>query len=556
MIGTLARCRLGKASFDRRHRPILCMALGAVFFLATLPQNADATGLRDPGSCSNKPDYNTTENKVHIALCEGRDIVLGPNEVISARVLIDEITDEAHLVKHKGHGFFMTGGEVSGQFDLRGRYFDVPIFKISSTFDDIVYLSDTHFGGSLDLQNSSFRRGLSASRMVVDGFVMLGNTDDSNYDGKLQPGGPYIEFIKAPHIRIAGDLVIAGATIDKDLNISNSQISGSATVSHVIAKNIDFSATEVGNQLIFFNCRVDQSGATQNENSNLNLYSIRTKQSVYLNRLTVRDDIVIQDAEIEGDLLLLGTTLTHMDAKSSSVTGAFSVGENTIQPPKWTKWNANSSLDLTDSRLGSIRTPADIDVWPASIYFNDLSFKSITAGNCGLAHCELPVQWFGKWLSKQPDDNADRKSFEPYKAVADFLTSRGQVLEGNSLAVLGHDIERVDAYRHGEYARYILLSIYGYSVGYGYELYLVVIPTIIFVVIGAVTFRNTKEAKARHMPYGIFYSFDMLLPIIRLREYHYKIDLKGKARYYFYFHKLVGWALGFILIAALGGIAK
>ena len=50
------------------------------------------------------------------------------------------------------------------------------------------------------------------------------------------------------------------------------------------------------------------------------------------------------------------------------------------------------------------------------------------------------------------------------------------------------------------------------------------------------------------MPYGLAYSF-VLLPVIHLRELHYKIDLVGLPRYYFYFHKLIGWALGLLLAA-------
>ena len=47
----------------------------------------------------------------------------------------------------------------------------------------------------------------------------------------------------------------------------------------------------------------------------------------------------------------------------------------------------------------------------------------------------------------------------------------------------------------------------------------------------------------------ISYSFDMLLPIIRLRESHYQVDLKTWARYYFYFHKIMGYVLASFLIA-------
>jgi len=58
------------------------------------------------------------------------------------------------------------------------------------------------------------------------------------------------------------------------------------------------------------------------------------------------------------------------------------------------------------------------------------------------------------------------------------------------------------------------------------------------------------------MPYGIAFSFDMLLPIVKLRDYHYTVDLKGWARYYFYFHKLMGYLLASFLIAGLTGLTK
>jgi len=57
-------------------------------------------------------------------------------------------------------------------------------------------------------------------------------------------------------------------------------------------------------------------------------------------------------------------------------------------------------------------------------------------------------------------------------------------------------------------------------------------------------------------PYGVSYSFDLLLPIIRLREQHYCIDLAGWARYYFYIHKIMGWVLASFLVAGLSGLTK
>ncbi len=80
--------------------------------------------------------------------------------------------------------------------------------------------------------------------------------------------------------------------------------------------------------------------------------------------------------------------------------------------------------------------------------------------------------------------------------------------------------------------------------------------TVLFLVIGQMVFRSTQEAKSGNMPYGISYSLDMLIPLVKLRELHYTIDLRGAARYYFYFHKIMGYVLASFLVAALTGLTK
>jgi len=504
-------------------------------------------------ACEITPNYNSTENKVHLAICRGESIVLAPDEFIPADVLVREISDEAYLASLKSRGFSMRGGRILGEFNLRNRHFDMPDFQISSAFENIVDFSDSQFGGDVNLEGSTFLKGLLASRVVIEGSLLLGDTDDSQYDGWREPSGSSILFVRAPHARVNGDLVIAGAKIDNEIDLSNSRIGGALTIMYVYAAHINVAATDIGNQLILYNCSILPNKISQEHSRDLNLYSIRTKQSVYINRVSVRDEIFLEGAEIEGDLILLGTHLSYMNARSSNVSGSLSLGLNQGSPMMWTSWTGHSTLDLTNARLGGIRSPELLEVWPQLIEFHNLSFKSFSSDFCGASSCAHSESWYGDWLSRQ---GGERKSFEPYKEVIDLLLAQGQVSEALDLGVVGHDVEREDSYKHGEFIRYILLSLYRYTVGYGYKLYWVVYSILFFVIVGALIFRQTPEARRRHMPVGLFYSFDLLLPIIRLREAHYKIDLKGKARYYFYFHKLVGWVLSLILVAALSGIAK
>ena len=74
--------------------------------------------------------------------------------------------------------------------------------------------------------------------------------------------------------------------------------------------------------------------------------------------------------------------------------------------------------------------------------------------------------------------------------------------------------------------------------------------------VGVLVLRISGQGSAHGMPYGIAYSLDMLLPIIRLRESHYDFDLAGWARYYFYLHTLMGYILASFLIAGLSGLTK
>ena len=52
----------------------------------------------------------------------------------------------------------------------------------------------------------------------------------------------------------------------------------------------------------------------------------------------------------------------------------------------------------------------------------------------------------------------------------------------------------------------------------------------------------------------LWYSIDLLLPIIQLRKSHYDIELEGRTRDYFYVHQIMGYVLATVLIAWLSGL--
>jgi hypothetical protein len=100
------------------------------------------------------------------------------------------------------------------------------------------------------------------------------------------------------------------------------------------------------------------------------------------------------------------------------------------------------------------------------------------------------------------------------------------------------------------------LTALKWVIGYGYYPQRSIYWAIGLVIMGAIVLRVSGEGPRNGMPFGLAYSFDTLLPIIKLHDRRYQIDLKTWARYYFYGHKIMGFVLASFLIAGLSGLTK
>jgi hypothetical protein len=113
--------------------------------------------------------------------------------------------------------------------------------------------------------------------------------------------------------------------------------------------------------------------------------------------------------------------------------------------------------------------------------------------------------------------------------------------------------------RHSEsegLLRYAWLTTLNWVIGYGHHIERALGWTIGLVILGAIVLRISGEGPKHGLPVGLSYSFDMLLPVIKLRDAHYQIDLVGWPRYYFYAHKIAGFVLASFLVAGISGLTK
>lgn len=105
----------------------------------------------------------------------------------------------------------------------------------------------------------------------------------------------------------------------------------------------------------------------------------------------------------------------------------------------------------------------------------------------------------------------------------------------------------------------VFQSVFMAVIGFGHRLHYAIIWTLVFVLVGAAVFMRTPEGKHKGWQSGLAYSAETLLPLVKFREGSSAVDFEGRyrpARYYFYFHRVMGYILATFLIAALSGLTK
>jgi hypothetical protein len=327
------------------------------------------------------------------------------------------------------------------------------------------------------------------------------------------------------------DVVLAGAHVGRTLKLSKSSAS----------EGLDMTGIDVGSDLFLDNARLTE----------LNLLGAHVAHNLALGRSEIGDlldmdnlqvgvdldmhdgtfdRIYLANAQIGGQLYWGGARFfATVDLTGASVGGALDLSATT-----W--WGDPARLIARHAKIGVI--PSLSRGWPAVLEIDGLTYRDI--GEDG--------DNFVDWL----DSRLPRYSYQPYEQLAGVLHAQGNNEAATEVRYAARDRERRE--KTGPFV--IWLTLLDWLIGYGYYPYLAGIWAVGLVIAGAIVLRASGEGPRNAMPIGISYSFDTLLPIVRLRERHYQIDLRGWVRYYFYWHKLMGWVLASFLAGGLSGLTK
>jgi uncharacterized protein YjbI with pentapeptide repeats len=471
-------------------------------------------------------------------------------------------------VGHVGGQLTLDGSMVTGKLDMTGLDVDQHLFMRSKAGFTEVQLANAHIGGQLSLDGSKVTGKLNMNGLHVEQHLIMGGKAEfaevdltgariggalsligSRVTGKLNMNSLRVEqsLLMSDKAEFA-EVELTSAHIGKQLDLNGSKVTGKLDMSslyieqHLIMSgkaefaDVDLMGADIGGNLELVESTV---------NGTLDCDSINVGRIVLLARgATFLGPISLIFAKIGRNLELAGGAFgNQVDITGARIGSELRLG-SARHPPA--TWQARSALILHNASVDTIQDSPQ--AWPDRLDLNGFNYQSLGGINATDkdSMLERSLAWFETWLAKQ-----ERYAAQPYERLAICLKNNGKSEMVTAIRYAGSERERRES---SGWWRYIWLTIFKYSVGYGYRPWRALGWAAALVLLGAAVLQISAEGLRNNMPYGFAYSFDMLLPLVKLRESHYKIDLLGWARYYFYGHKIMGYLLASFLIAGLSGL--
>ncbi len=435
----------------------------------------------------------------------------------------------------------MRDGAEFAAVDLTSANIGAGLDMVNSNFTDSLILDGATVGGSLFMKEGSrFEKEVSLIKAKIeDDLNMIGShfKGDLNMNG-ARIGGSLLMREKASFAKVSlgsaqilGSVDMRGSCFKRALEMRGVNVGGMLTMGYEASfRDANLSGAKIEGAL-------ELSGSSIN--GRLNMFGLRVGQTMLAGNTQFVGGAEVQliYADISGNLDIAGSTLPSFNLTGTKVRGEFRLSS---EEHPTIKWEQNATLTLQNTEVGALQDR--IGAWPSKLEldgFKYISFSRLSRRKV----CSLI-----EWLKKQP-----LYSPQPYEQLASVLRKAGQQDKANEILYAASERVRDGA----RWSRWLWLTMLKIFIGYGYRvLTRISFWAFTFTVLGIIVLRASAEGPAHGMPYGIFYSLDTLLPIIEIRKYHSGVDLSGWARYYFYFHKLMGWLLASFLVAGLSGLTK
>ncbi len=489
-----------------------------------------------------------------------------------------------HLFMSEGAKFEevnLGSAKMGGQLDMNGSTFsgmlDMDKLKVASSlfmregaeFKD-VNLGSAKIGGQLDMTGSTFKGRLNMDNLQVNGHLLMHegaefkevdlrnakigghldmtgttfkgrlNMDNLQVDGQLfMNDGAKFKEVVIRNAKIGGQLTMTGSTLSSLLNMSGMRAGHLFMHDGAKFEEVNLLGAKIGGQLA-----MDDSIFS----GKLTMESLHVGEHLYMRDVEFTKPVNMIFAKVFKGLDVSDSTFPSMDLTGAEIKGELCLGSGEYPPAKWA---SGAKLILRNTKAGALQDLED--AWPDELELDGFTYAALggyATGESG-SMAERDIKWLLVWLKKQK-----RHTPQPYEQLAKVLRESGHKDKSREILYACKEEERKNAKKNNNWLEYCKLSLLSLFVGHGYRFRLTAIWVGIFTTVGVLVLQFGGQGSVNHMPYGISFSLDMLLPIIKLNEAHYEIELSGLTKYYFYFQKLMGYFLATMLGLGLTSMAK
>ena len=450
---------------------------------------------------------------------------------------------------HVSDQLFMHERAEFAEIDLCGAKIEGQLIMSNSTFTGTLGMNGLRVGAALFMrEGAEFRMVDLAGAKIESQLEMSGSTfTDTLNMGALKVGMNLLMNKKAKFAEVSlrsaqieGKLDMDCSTFAGPLNMTSLQVGRSLFMRQEAEfREVDLRGAKIEGQLIMSNSTFTGT---------LEMNGLQVGESLYIrnNKTGTAAGVNLFYAEIHTNLDISGRELPSIDLTGTKVRQELRLGLGPHQDLP-AMWQQEATLILRNTEVGAFQDQEE--AWPGNVELTGFIYSRLGGFGAGRLSdvASRGATWFTKWLAKQKE-----YSPHPYEQLAGVLLKAGHKDKAEDILYAGRERERKQA----RWPTWLWLTLLKVFIGYGYRNYYALGWVLLFIAIGALVMRISGQGPLHGMPYGISYSADMLLPIIKVREVHYAIDLTNWARYYLYFHKAIGYILASFLIAGLSGLTK
>ena len=600
MVGTDCRERgrgKGQGDIGFLAMGVVLALLFATFSHAAVSKERPDDHLALPGEecrAQSMPGWTKQEKWVWKQICEGREadlnqwqgMLLDPRDpdsgaeqwggrAISSGFVETILLHEPYCSAIPRQGIHIAGAYFPQGANLANASIATRLVLRASRFESTVDLSRLRTGLDVLLDESSFRvlvveaatvgGSLSLERAEFGRLDMNGARvgDDLNMSGAVFDGPLHMEGVSVAgdlsmtkargrgavalsKAEVGGEFVMSGARFIGPFELDSGTIGGDFIVGGVeegtrFLGDFVLRGTEVGDQLSMVDVKF---------NRRFHLEAVTTGGTLFLRESVLCREANLRFIRVGRNLDARGGTFWRVDLTSSRVDGALRLGslcdgdrpDFPCWPRNWWRGSGNR-LILQNTRVGALEDTNTS--WPDELELDGFTYERLVRlGRGEMEGRGKEGKWFEGWLRRNVTSSP-----QPYQQLASVLRAAGHEERAHDVLYANSTREHKEATGWKRAWLWALWLFIGY--GHGWRTFVALLWAVALVGVGRLVLWWYEENER-----GVWYCIDLVIPVVRLSEQHYEVELTTDAKYYFYGHQILGYILIFFVIGGLSGLTQ